>query len=163
MLEFLSHYFYNKSKDNRATSEAQMILQTVINSGFPNELFETSAMFWTIIISMDHSTEGLTTVATSWDKPYNSPPFFAHNVPNDDLHHVLKSLENTNTRNTFSVVSLKGENLSSLALKVWSKSHSNEKQYVRNIYEESAFVDSCKLMNSSLIDLAKSLPVENFI
>ena len=90
-------------------------------------------------------------------------PVFAHNLQNYDLHHVLKSLQDTNTRNTFLVIPLNDEKFISLTRKVWIRSYTNEKGNVYNVYEEIRFVDSCKFMNSSLDELARNLPVEKFI
>ena len=90
-------------------------------------------------------------------------PVFAHNLQNYDLHHVLKSLQDTNTRNTFSVIPLNDEKFISLTMKVWIRSYTNEKGNVQHVYEEIRFVDSCKFMNSSLDELARNLPVEKFI
>ena len=64
MLELLAQYFHNKSEDNRAKSEAQLILKTKTIAGFLNEFSETSAKYWTITISMDHSLDGLRPIAT---------------------------------------------------------------------------------------------------
>ena len=48
-------------------------------------------------------------------------------------------------------------------MKVWIRSYTNEKGNVRNVYEEIRFVDSFKILNSSLDELARNLPVEEFI
>ena len=92
-------------------------------------------------------------------------PVFAHNLQNCDLHHVLKSLQDTNTRNTFSVIPLNDEKFISLTcgFHIWIRSYTNEKGNVRNVYEEIRFVDSCKFMNISLDELARNLPVKKFI
>ena len=48
-------------------------------------------------------------------------------------------------------------------MKVWSRSYTYEKENVRNVYKEIHFVDSCKLMNSSIDELVRNLLVEKFI
>ena len=90
-------------------------------------------------------------------------PIFTHKLQNYDFHHVLKSLQDTNTRNTFSVIPLNDQNFISRPMKVWIRSYTNEKGNVRNVYEKIRFVDSFKFLNSSLDELARNLRVEEFI
>ena len=90
-------------------------------------------------------------------------PVFAHNLQNFDLHHVLKSLQDANTRNTFLVIPPNDEKFISLTMKVWIRSYINENGNVRNVSEEIRFVGSCKFMNSSLDELARNLPEEKFV
>ena len=58
--------FVIKYDDTRTTSEAPLFLKTVTNSGFAKRNSpKLTRKYWTIIISMDHSSDGLTTDATS--------------------------------------------------------------------------------------------------
>ena len=58
--------FIIKNDDTRTTSEAPLFLNKVTNAGFVKRNSpKLTRKFWTIIISMDHSSDGLITDATS--------------------------------------------------------------------------------------------------
>ena len=54
---------------------------------------------------------------------------FGHILKNYGLHHVLKSLQETNTRNTFSVVPLNDEKIISLTKKLWIRLTATHARY----------------------------------
>ena len=83
----------------------------------------------------------------------------AHSLQNYDLHHVRRSQQDTNTRNSFSVIPLNDKKIVSLTMKVWIRSLTNEEGNVSNTYKKTRSVDSCKMIKCSLHELAQNLPM----
>ncbi len=96
-------------------------------------------------------------------KTVNFTPVIAHNASNYDLHHIMRALVHSDSRNTFSVIPSTDEKFLSLTIGVWIKSVFDEKtKQQRNVFEYMRFIDSFNFMNSSLASLAENLPVERF-
>lgn len=92
--------------------------------------------------------------------PYT--PVFAHNLSNYDMHHVMKALCKTDSKNLISIVPSTSEKFIALELAFFIKTVKRKDGRCNNIYERIRLLDSFKFMNSSLEKLASTLPKNEF-
>ena len=92
----------------------------------------------------------------------NFIPVVGHNIQNYDLHHICLALNNCEPTTTVSVIPATDEKYISMTFGVLIDTFVNEKRTTVKVYEYLRFIDSFKMMNSSLEKLVEILPANQF-
>ena len=113
---------------------------------------------------MDHSLDGLTTIATTWDVPHHLPLYLPKIFRSMIfIIHVLKRLQKTNTRYIFSIITLKDQKKFHLQWKCGWDPILMKKEISVKSTKKSVLWTAVKFMYSSKDGLAWKLPVDKFI
>ena len=92
----------------------------------------------------------------------NFTPVVVHNIQNYDLHHICLALNNCEPTTAISVMPSTDEKYISMTFGVLIDIFVTEKGKTVKIYEYLRFIDSFKMMNSSLEKLVEILPNDRF-
>ena len=92
----------------------------------------------------------------------NFTPVVGHNIQNYDLHHNCLALNNCEPTTTISVIPATDEKYISMTFGVLIDTFVTEKGKTVKVYEYLRFIDSFKMMNSSLEKLVEILPDDRF-
>ena len=89
-------------------------------------------------------------------------PVVGHNIQNYDLHHICLALNNCEPTTTISIIPATDEKYISMTFGVLIDTFVNKKGTTVKVYEYLRFIDSFKMMNSSLEKLVEILPENQF-
>ena len=92
----------------------------------------------------------------------NFTPVMGHNIQNYDLHHICLALQSCEPTTTVSVIPSTDEKYISMNFGVLVETKTLDDGKVIKKYENLRFIDSFKLMNSSLEKLVDILPRDRF-
>ena len=92
----------------------------------------------------------------------NFTPVVGHNIQNYDLHHICLALNNCEPTTTISVIPATDEKYISMTFGVLIDTFVTEKGKTVKVYEYLRFIDSFKMMNSSLEKLVEIVPDDRF-
>ncbi|XP_075250893.1 uncharacterized protein LOC142343091 [Convolutriloba macropyga] len=92
----------------------------------------------------------------------NFTPVVGHNIQNYDLHHICLALNNCEPTTTISLIPATDKKYISMTFGVLIDTFVTEKGKTVKVYEYLRFIDSFKMMNSSLEKLFEILPDDRF-
>ena len=97
-----------------------------------------------------------------FETKYQLHPFVGHNIQNYDLHHICLALNNYEPTTTISVIPSTNEKYISMTFGVLNDTFVTEKGKTVKTYEYLRFIDSIKMMISSLEKLVEILLDDRF-
>ena len=93
----------------------------------------------------------------------NFIPVVGHNIQNYDLHHICLALNECEPTTTVQVILATDEKYISMTFGVLIETITTDEGKTKKIYEYLRFIDSYKMMNSSLEKLTAILPTDQFV
>ena len=90
-------------------------------------------------------------------------PVVGRNIQNYDLHHICLALNNCESTKTIKIIPSTYEKYISMTIGVLIDTITAQKVRTQKIYDYLRFIDSYKMMNSSLEKLVEILPDRHFI